>query len=154
MSNYRYPGQVLECIRKNGYAILSLPSIPSGLLTSAVSNSSITTTVESSDEVVNYEVNLGYLNTSAHRYMGILIYRDSTEIFNTYDGIANSTATVRSNFYTSFIDRPGPGTYTYSYRTNAVDATSDCDNASSWVMMTRSYLPTSILTITSNTLSF
>ena len=154
MSNYRFPGQVLESIIKNGYGVFSLPSIPSGLLSSAVSNSSVTTIVESSDEVINYEVNLSYLNTSTHRYMGILIYRDSTEIFNSYDGIVNSTGTVRSNFYTSFIDRPGPGTYTYSFRTDAVDATSDCDNSATWVRMTRSYLPTSVLTITSNTLSF
>ena len=152
MTSYRFPGQNLQTVQIQGSG--SSEVISAGLLGSAVGGSLISTTTTSSDEVVHYEVNLHFSDPSEQDYVGIYIYRDSTIIFQTFGGVADSTDSVNCNIYTGFMERPGVGTFVYSYRTNALTATSTVVKNRCWVKLKRVYLPVGLSEISSNTVTY
>lgn len=149
-TNYRFPGQVLQKVFIKGTGVNK--GIQNGL-SATVPGSLISTTVNSSEEVVKYEVNLYYFDTNEQDFLGIYIFRDATEIYNTFDGLANGVASMGNNFYTSFLERPGVGTFVYSFKTNAQTTTSSCVQANTWVCLTRYYLPSNSSVITTNTVT-
>lgn len=147
---YRYPGQVLELRQLQGTG--SNATIPAAL--TEVGGSGISITVDSNDEVIVSEGHLYFFDSGENRFVRLYIYRDSTEIASTLNGVINSASVVAATMNLKDIDRPGPGTYTYSLRTSsASDATATVVQDRCWFRVKKMYLPESILEITSNSLS-
>jgi len=145
-----YPGEIIKQYIIQGPTGGSVVTLPTSETTMV--NSDVSILIESSEEIVQLEVNLQISTSSRDELVSVKFFRDTTELFETISGIAPAAFTTGTSLYTSWLDRPGPGTFSYSVKTYSIG--SNLSLSDTWVKYTRILSPISITTLTTNNFTF
>ena len=148
--NILVPGQILEqrFIQGSG-SVLSVPTSATEF-----NGTQASFTFDSQHEIMIIETNLAFYHNGEQDYVGAYFYKDSTEIYSTFTGMPDVSATLFRNFFTGFSDRPGTGTFEYNIGTIGQVSGTSINQSRIWVKYTRMYLPISKTRIESNNWTF